>query len=358
MKRAHLVAAAAILCAQALTAPAWSEAAVRVNVSPEQTKRLGVETAIVRRVEQAAVAELPARVVASRSGANTAVAPFAGAVTRVHVLAGQAVKAGDPIAAVASRDFAENQSGLVEARSQAQIAEAVFARAKTLKEEGLISGASLQDAEAEAKRARAMLAEHERFARSAGEGAANEAGAYIVRAPVAGRVSSVSVRAGDMVEALSPVASIATGDGYWVEIQAPARLAGRIGVGDAVEFGPELRGEILSVGGAIDPMTRSIAVTASAPDAAGLRLGEMIRVRILGTDTAGAQFEAPGDSVIRVDGEDVVFVAVDSGFQLVPVDVLGRTSSRVIVSGKLQAGAQVAASGLTELKAIALTEGE
>ncbi|MEZ5938247.1 MAG: efflux RND transporter periplasmic adaptor subunit [Hyphomonadaceae bacterium] len=357
MKPVYLAMAAALLALPALSPAARAESPIGIGITAEQARRLGIETAALRSVDQVANAELPARVIPSRKGSVTAVAPFGGAVTRVDVLPGQTVKAGDALATVASRDFAENLSGLEQARAEAGVADAALERARELKKEGLVSGSTLQNAEAEARRAHAMLAEHQRFAGAARD-AGSTAGGYIVRAQVSGRVSLVTVKSGDMLEALAPVASIATSDALWVEIQAPARLAGRIAQGDVVEFGPGLSGAVLSVGDAIDPVTRSLVVTAAAPEDAGLRLGDTIRVRLLAGAEGEGQFEAPSSGVIRMDGQDVVFVAVEGGFRVVPVRVAGRTSDRVIVTGDLKTGMQIAVRGLTELKAVALSEGE
>lgn len=329
--------------------PASAEEPKFLKISPLQAQRLGIE--IVRPVPRGnpAVAELPARIVPSRSGGQAAVAAFAGAVTMVNVLPGQDVKRGDPIASISSRDFAENAAALEAARSRLDLAEAALNRSRQLKAEGLISGASLQSMEAEARQARASLAMHQKFPAAAGQ-----AGAYVLTAPASGRVGSLDVRAGDMVEAMETVATIVSDSDVWAEIQLPARLLGDVRPGDKVEFGPDLTGEILSVGGSIDPRTRSGVVTSTTPPGLHARINESLRVRILAGGAASGILEAPATSVIAIEGQTTVFVAERDGFRPVAVEVVGRSGDRVSIAAALPDNASIASRGLTELKAIVL----
>lgn len=333
--------------------PALAEEPRLLKISPVQAQRLGIE--IIRPVPRAssAVAELPARIVPSRSGGRPVVAPFAGAVATVNVLPGQSVRQGDPIASIASRDFAESAAAREEALSQLNLAESTLNRARQLKSEGLISGASLQSAEAAAKQARADLSRYQGF--SAG---ADQSGAYLVRAPASGRIGQLEIRAGDAVGAMETVASVVSDVDLWAEVQLPARLLGEVKPGDKVEFGPGLTGEVLSVSHAIDPRTRSGMATATTPQNLNARVNESLRVRILTGASSASVLEAPAKSVIAIDGQDTVFLAERDGFRPIGVEVVGRSGDRVSITADLPANSSIASRGLTELKAIVLAGGE
>lgn len=328
-----------------------------LGLTQTQSERLGVTTVPLRAAERAARAELPARIIASRDGARPVVAPFSGVVDQVFAMPGAAIGAGDPVVSILSRDYQENLSGLEQARAEAQLANAETERQRELHREGLISKSDLDTSEARFQTARAMLAEHERFARNALPGGGG-GGAYTLRAPASGRVANVSVSAGDALDAMSPVASIVLDGSLWAEIQIPGRLLGEISAGDRVQFGPELNGQVLSAGAALDPKTRSATAIATVPENSGARIGDILRVRIDGERADDAVLEAPASSVIPVEDEVVVFVVTSAGFNAVPVEVLGRTSETVTISGDLSAGDEVATRGLTELKAVLLAGGE
>lgn len=337
---------------------AGAQEARLLSLSQTQSDRLGVTTAPLREAQRAARAELPARIIASRDGARPVVAPFSGVVDQVFAMPGAEIGAGDPVVSIMSRDYQENLSALEQARAEARLASAETERQRELHREGLISKSDLDTSEARLQTAQAMLAEHERFARHALPDGDGRGGSYTLRAPASGRIASVNVAAGDALDAMSPVANIVLDGSLWAEIQVPGRLAGQISTGDRVQFGPELDGEILSAGAALDEKTRSATAIATVPENSGARIGDILRVRIDGERSDDAVLEAPASSVIPVEGEVVVFVVSSAGFNAVPVEVLGRTSETVTISGGLSAGDHVATRGLTELKAALLAGGE
>ena len=333
---------------------AAAQSADLLSLTELQKERLGVATALLREAERAARAELPARIVPSRDGSRPVVAPFAGVVEQVFAMPGADIRSGQPIASILSRDYQENLSGLEQARAEAGLAGAETDRQRKLHDGGLISRSELDLSEARRRTAEAVLLEHERISRSALPVEDSRSGAYMLRAPVTGRVSSVSVTAGETLDAMSPVATIALDGSLWAEIQVPARLIGQISAGDVVEFGPDLTGEILSAGNALDPRTRAATAVTTVPESAGVRLGDIVRVRIAGELPEGAVLEAPASSVIPVDGKLIVFIATKTGFKAAAVKILARTSDTVTLVGEIEAGENVATSGLTELKAMLL----
>lgn len=354
MAFARKLVVTALLAGAFAVGPAFAQVAGRLSLSETQISRLGVTTAPLREAERAARAELPATIVASRDGARPVVAPYAGVVDQVFAMPGAAIRAGDPVVSITSRDYHENLSGLAQARAEFQLALARTERQRELHREGLISMTQFDEAEAQLTTARAMLAEHERFAHVAVSGGSGRNGSYTLRAPAGGHIASVNVSAGDPLEAMSPIANIVLDQSFWAEIQVPGRLTGQIAAGDRVRYGPELEGEILSAGSAIDPRTRSTTSIATVPENMGARIGDIIRVRIDGAGGNASFLEAPASSVIQVDGENIVFVANGGGFTATPVKVLGRTSESVTMVGNLKAGEKVATRGLTELKAALL----
>ena len=78
--------------------------AKELGVTQAQVDRLEIQLQKVQPAQTEAVALLPATVVPATNARLVAAAPFAGTVTQMHVLPGQAVKNGEPLVTVASRE--------------------------------------------------------------------------------------------------------------------------------------------------------------------------------------------------------------------------------------------------------------
>lgn len=330
----------------ALLPSATALAASAVKLTPAQEQALGVRTAALSPGDAAPLATLPGLFVRPPSSRAAVSAPLAGSVNQVNVVEGQAVRAGQVLATVFSREALSETAGLGQARAEATVAAATAARTRKLAEEGIIAGARAAEAEARAQAARAMLAAKSASVRAAGAGAS---GVYALRAPFSGRVVDVQVTAGQGVDAMSLAFVVDRDDRIQVDATAPAAFAGRILPGSrAIVEG--VQGRVVAVGAEIDPRSRSLSVRVEVPPRPAFIPGRATRAQIFGAAGATA-LSAPRGAVTTVGGRNVVFVRTPGGFVVTPVTVQGYSGDRVMLTGALPAGAAVAVSGVSELKA-------
>jgi len=330
---------------------AWAQQAAPVAVSKQQQERLGIALRDVKTADAVAVLDMVGQVQRAPSSARSIVAPFAGVVTKVHALPGATVRAGDSLISISSRDYASAASSLSQANSELRVAEADLARQTQLLANGLVAGSTVDAARARAEGARAAMAAAS--AMSSGLKRANESGVYIVRAMAGGRVGQLNVQVGDSVDAMTTLASLATGAELWVRFQVPARLMGQIAAGDEVELSNAAHGRIISVTDVLDPTTRSASAYAALPAGAALYEGQLVRGRLSRPASGANLISAPARSVVQINGQDHVFRRTPDGFAPTAVQVVGRTEEVATLRGGLQPGDVVATSGLTELKALA-----
>ena len=340
------LAALACLAPVAAFAPAVRAAAPPVvKLTQAQEQALGVRTAALVAADAAPLATLPAVFVRPPSGRSAVSAPFAGTVTEVAVIEGQAVRAGQTLAVVFSRDALAETAALRQARAEAALAAAAAQRTRRLVEEGVVAGARAAEADARAQAAQAMLDAKSMSVRSAGVGGS---GRFVLKAPFAGRVADVAVTAGQGIDAMATAFVVDRENRIQVDAVMPAALAGRVQPGArAVVEGVE--GKVVAVGAEIDPKTRSLSVRAEAPPRPAFIPGRSTRLTLYGSSAAG--LSAPRAAVTQVGGRDSVFVKGAAGYIATPVQVLGYSGDKVIVSGALKPGAPVAAAGVSELKA-------
>lgn len=323
----------------------------QLAVTAAQRQALGIRTVAARAADAAAIATLPATI-APPPGARVAVsAPFAGVIRQNFAIAGQTVRRGEALATVFSRDVIEIGAELSRARARQGVARSAAARTDQLVREGIVAGARAEEARAALREAEADVASRQRLLGLANADAAS--GVYTLRAPIAGRISAASAATGAAVDTMAAPFIIDAAQRYAVEAQLPERLVGQVRAGDRIVLPGGIAGTVTSVGVTIDPQTRSARLLASVPAAPGLVSGRSLSISLMGRAVAGAA-SVPRAALARIGNGIVVFAVMPSGFAVRPVRLLSAGSADAVVSG-LPVGTTVAVTGVSELKAIALT---
>ena len=351
--RIKLVTALAAIALSSGTA--YAQDFPTITLSAHQVERLGITVQTVEKANSVALFELVGRVMRAPDGTATVVAPFAGTITKIHVLPGATIKAGAPIATIASRDFASTASLLEQAKAEASAAATALARQTQLVELGLAPRSSLENAEVRVRSANAQVRERQSLG-GAGSSADGQSGSYVVRAPAGGRLSNLAGHVGDSIEGMSPLASLTTSNSLWVEFQIPVRMIGQIAPGDIATLPGGNTAAILSVTDIIDPTTRSASAIAALPDGFVAFDGQLLRAKLSTPAEAADLVQTPARAVVQLAGVDYVFRRTTDGFSPTPVNVVGKTAEAATIGGGLLPGEAVATTGLTELKSLAMQQ--
>lgn len=326
---------------------AWALSAAPVLAAPvvlsaAQEKAMGITLAVAKPATGAPVAAVPATVTPPLNDRRVVAAPFAGTVLRVHVLEGQAVKAGAPLVTLFSREALAVSSELAQSQAELRVAQAAARRTRTLASEGVIAGARAEEAQARAAQAQAMVNERRRLL----SGAGGSSGEYVLRAPIAGRVAALTAQPGGGLEAMAPAVTLDRADKLWIEARISPAIAQKMKVGYAVRVG-DTAGRVVAVGASIDPRTRSLPLRAELA-AAGLAPGQTVTVTLLAPAPAGAQ-AIPRGALVQDSAGARVFVKTGAGYEARTVAVVGAAGAEAVVTG-LPTGVRVAASGAAQLK--------
>lgn len=321
-----------------------------LTVTPTQRQQLGIRTTTARPADAAAIATLPATITPP-PGARVAVsAPFAGVIRQSFAVSGQAVRQGEALATVFSREVLEMGAELARARARSGVARSAAARTDQLVREGIAAGARAEEARAALNEAEADISSRSRLLALANADA--RTGFYTLRAPIAGRISSANIQIGGAVDGATATFVIDAARRYAVEAQLPERLVGQVRPGDRIGLPGGITGTVTSVGVTIDPQTRAALLKASVPAAPGLVVGRTISVSLMGRATPGA-VTLPAGAITRLGRSTAVFIEAPGGFAVRRVTLVSANGTNAIVSG-LQGGTRVAVSGITELKALGL----
>lgn len=300
---------------------------------------------------------LPAQIKVNAERTVALAAPAGGIVQSVPVSVGTPVRKGQPLLVIQSPAVAQWRAEYGSAQQRLKLARTIHRREKTLWEEGI---SARQDMEA----AEAALREAEIIAQAAGQrlGALGIAagdrvsGSVTVRAPLDGVVVDKPVVAGQAVDGVGTLLTIADLSQVWVEAAVPAESLAQVATGMpakvSVNAAPrQLDGMVSFVGPILGEATRMATARVALPNP-GLRLrpGMLATVDLLGQQ-ASMPVTVASDAIQTIHERSVVFVRTATGFQ--PRNVtLGRSDGKrtEIVDG-LAAGTHYAAGGSFLLKA-------
>lgn len=288
----------------------------------------------------------------SPTGEAIVTARAAGAVTRIFKRIGDPVRAGEALAIVESREAAGLIADRTTARAKVVLAQKALARERYLYKERVSAKVDLERAEAEAA---AADAEYQRAqAAVAAAGVSGDGRGVVLKSPISGRVSAVSITLGAFVQPEAELFRVTDPSRIQVEAAIPAADAQRVASGDraVIELpgGGTVDATVRAVTTALNGETRSATAVIDVPG--GLQSGLAVRVRLIpqrGTITTAIVL--PEEAIQTVDGRDKVFVRTNTGFQAVPVTLGQRSAGRVEIVAGLKPGQQVATKNAFLLKA-------
>ena len=359
----------------AQTRPAAPLEAIRFLKEQQWASEFATELAAPRKIEE--TLQVPASVQARGGGEGSAISPVRGrlSLSRQLPTPGERVQQGEIIAAVIP--FTATPQDLAGLKLDLSQAETDLAQALRVRErlEGLLADraiparrveeAKTDEAKAQAriKAARDRLAQFEN-SRLGADGIDGSSGAFEVRAPLSGIVSSLSAVTGGSVEAGQEILHITDIDRVWVVAGVPESEAGilqnlsraELQIGSGSVKIPGGRGRIERVGRVVDPDSRRIPVIFEISNQDGfLRIGQSLFAR-LGKARAEERVSVPVSALVDDGGRPVVFVQRDGeSFERRPVRTGASGGKYVQIAEGLDTGERVVIRGAYLIRLAALS---
>ncbi|HEX7091960.1 MAG TPA: efflux RND transporter periplasmic adaptor subunit [Longimicrobiales bacterium] len=340
-RRAITSRRAALRLSFAITAAACGGTAAATDREPARAEAPDPAPVRVARVQEELVS--PPIIAAGALGPKEEIAlsfKVGGVVERITVDAGEAVRAGDTLAAL---DPVEIEAAVSRARSAAEKAERDLERARRLHAGGVLPLAQLQDAETAAQIARADLAAALFNRRHA-----------VIAAPAAGVILRRAAEPGELLAPGVPVLVLGShARGAVVRVGLADRDVVRVRRGDAavIRFDAlparAFEGRISEVAAAAEPGTGTYAVEIAVAGAGGLPAGLVGHVEIHPADRSRALL-VPAEALLEADGEEATVFALSAD---------GRRAERRRVTIAFIAGGRVAVRAGLDGVAAVITEG-
>lgn len=268
-------------------------------------------------------------------------APASGEVVSVNFEPGQAVKAGDVLVELDSRD---EKLAVRVAELHLEDAARLYDRYKRSANSGAVLPTALDEARTAAETARVEL-----------ERARINLDDRTIEAVFDGYVGSTDVDPGDRVNTNTMITTLDDRSTLFVSFDIPEAFIGELTVGDQVQLetwngkAPEVAGEIVDIGSRIDPQNRTFVARARAVNEADmLRPGMSFRARI---DVLGELFAVISETGVHWGADGAYVWSVVEGVAVkTPVRVVQRREGRVLVDGELKDGDVIVVEGTQRMR--------
>ncbi|PVE08063.1 efflux RND transporter periplasmic adaptor subunit [Limnohabitans sp. Rim28] len=307
---------------------------LQIQVEPSMASRFKVADAAMSNIVP--IQEVPGRIEANERQVTRIGASVTGRVTELLVEVGDRIKAGQPLARVASPELTQAQMAFLRAHSNAGLAERAVDRARQLFQADVIGAAELQRRESELSVARAeMRALSDQLKLLGIAGAPLEAlrdqGALQSHAPILATQSGVllerKISNGQVVQPGDHLFTVADLGNVWVSGALPEQTARSVRMGQQVDIevpalgNRQLSGRIIYVGDAVSPETRTVPFRTQVDNLSrDLKPQMLATMRIRGEATS--ELVVPQDAVIRESDRDHVYLKVGEGtFRFTPVEL-------------------------------------
>ncbi len=264
-----------------------------------------------------------------------------GIVTDVAFTPGTKVAKGQTLIQL---DDSDQQVALEKAKIALQTAQSALDRAEQLAKSNNITTVALTDARTAQQTAQIVL-----------KAAQNDLAKRTITAPFAGIIGLTDIAIGDLISSSKAIATLDDMSKVTVAFDVPERASGLVGVGQPVTAstealaGQNFKGAISAVDNRVDPVARTLRVEATLPnDANVLKPGMALTVAMSFPGTPHPS--VPSLAVQWDRAGSYVWKITDGSAHRVDVQILGRRSGAVMVSGDVAENDLVVVEGLQRIR--------
>lgn len=326
-----------------------------IKLTVEQIKTAGIELVAPTIGTNGGTIDVPATIDSDPDATRVVAAPIEGRIVALTRNIGDPVRKGDTLAILESREAADLQADVENARTRLSLArvtldrdEALYAKGFRAKRDVDISRAAYAEAETSLRMARQRIA-----AAGVRGGSLNR---IVITAPIAGRIVARNAMLGQVFTTNATETElfrIADVGRLSVRLALSPADAARVKPGSPIDVsstGRRSTGRITFVSPALDPETKLVPAIASLDNRGGLwRVGEPVGTSIQLPGGGGA-IRVPLTAVQTIEGKTVVFVRMSKGFRATPVTLGAQSGDMVIVTAGLTGRERIAATNSFTLK--------
>lgn len=341
-----------------------------IELTEEQIKEIGIELVTATGGQIDAFLNLPGEVAVNADHMAHIVPRVPGVVVEVRKKLGDAVKAGEVMAVIRSRDLADAKAEYLAAIERFELAKTIFEREEKLWKENISSEQDYLDAKKNSAEAKIQLRSVRQklyalgFSNESIEKLPLEKESYLtnfeITAPFDGVVIDKHITLGEAVGDDAGIFVIADLNSVWVDLHVYPKdlMAIRKGQRVVISAGqtiPDAEGVISYVGPVVGTDSRTAIARVVLPNSTGVfRPGLFVTARVT-IDSIEASVVVTKDAIQTLEGKKCVFTKDEHGFEPSFVKLGQSNAGFVQVTSGLHPGQQYVTKGAFELKAQIVT---
>ena len=337
-----------------------------IELSKEQIAELGIElaTAIGGKID--VYVNLPGEVAINADRMAHIVPRVSGIVGEVKKKLGDAVKAGEVMAMIRSRDLADAKAGYLAAIERYDLAKTIFEREEKLWKEKISSEQDYLDAKKGFAEAKIEMRSVEQKLHAIGFSEEyleklpleqeSQLTKFEITAPFDGTVIDKHITLGELVSDDADVFVVADLSSVWVDLHVYPKDLMKVKKGQKVIISagqtiPDTEATISYVGPVVGAESRTALARVVLPNSTGVfRPGLFVTAKVA-IDNVEAGVIVSKDAVQNLDGKKCVFTKDEHGFEPSFVNLGQSNAGFVQVTSGLDPGQQYVTKGAFELKA-------
>ena len=333
-----------------------------IHLGEDMVRDLRISTATVAERPGAQQVSVLGQLTADESRYAQVAPPTDGQVLQVLAELNAEVRPGTPLARLRSPELGRARAERLSADARRELAAQTLERKRTLATERIVAAREVQEAEAALKaadaEARAATARLGALGVTDGDDS-GDASAFVLRAPIAGRVLDRKVVIGQTAGPATPLFTIADLSRVWLVAQVFERDAVTVEAGTVAHItmaalpGREFDARVTQVGRQVDAGSRTVPVRIELANVDGvLRPGMSANARLEVASRSQTILAVPAPALQRVGQEWLAFVPrTPQEFEMRPVGRGRDLGNDVEVVSGLKAGDVVVVEGAFLLKA-------
>jgi cobalt-zinc-cadmium efflux system membrane fusion protein len=329
---------------------------------------LGLRTEVVAPAPFARSVRALGTTVARPGGAAELHAPVTGIVdfpAGRTLLPGDVVQAGEVLATITESMSGADRSSYGEARAAAKVRLAEARKSLVVAERDFARigglGQVLSERERlEREKAVDVAREEVRQAEASAAALDDARPRTVLRAPLAGRISALVARPGDVVSPADVLLRITDAGGLWVEAKVPETWAGQLAIGSPAEITADARPDaplaatVLDPGLEAEPASGALRVVLALAEPVEWLVPGMTVTASIAAGTPRETLAVPDAAVVDGAGETLVFVkTAPERFEARPVRAGARSGDRREIALGLAPGERVVVQGTYALRSLA-----
>lgn len=344
--------------------PATAQAS-EVQLTAAQLKNISLTIASVAIRKNTATIQINGVLVADARRTHRVASIVAGIVTDLQVVANEKVRRGQVLARLLSHDLGQAQGNYLEALALFELAKSNQSRIEGLWKEGVVAESRWREAESEYQIARASFESRRRMLSLAGltsqqilalNKQPGKFAEFSLTSPIDGIVTGMDIEQGQLLGVGEAAFHIDDLSLLWAMVKIPVASLPQVKIGaDAiirVQASPEqsYQGKLESLGGEVDIQSQTLSgrIILNNPNGV-LRPGMYAEVSLNAVAHQGLMI--PASAVFRIGDQAYVFRVLGQGrFEPVAIAIGAEANGWIPVHSGIEAGSQVASSGVAELK--------